>query len=95
MFPIDKLTYVLTFKGRVLTTVHTREEVRRYLFEECSIRAKNLLDIEIEVYQGSNVVHSLRINDFKFLEKKEINYTTRDGTNFLFLNFVEYKEGGI
>lgn len=95
MFPIDKLTYVLTFKNRILTIVHTKQDVRKYLFEECELKIKELQNIKIEVYQGKNIVHNLFINDVKFLEKKEIEYKTKDGSSYLFLDFSEYKEGGV
>lgn len=95
MFPIDKLTYVLIFKDRVLTTVHTKQDVRKYLFGECEVKVKDLQNIKIDVYQGKNIVHSLFINDVKFLEEICKEYINTSGDSYLFIDFKEYKEEGI
>lgn len=95
MFPINKLTYVLTFKNKILTTVHTKQDVRTYLLEECGLKIKELQNIKIDVYQGENIVHDIFINYFKFLEKTHKEYMDISGNNYLFIDFKEYKEEGI
>lgn len=95
MFPINKLTYVLTFKNKILTIVHTKQDVRKYLLEECGLKIKELQNIKIDVYQGENIVYAIFINDFKFLEKIHKEHTDTSGNNYLFVDFKEYKEGDI